>query len=159
VAVAVFHRIGPPDPGTFTNSMDQIRGFSGEKTFDGIYTSVWDHRYEISQLDGDVWLFPAGDTIGADGFIGLDKLFALRDDFGCKLGWHTWSHPDMRTLTDDQIRRELDAPDWMPRDAFAYPYGDFNERVIELVKEAGYGKAYSTTQGNSGEFSIYRAYI
>jgi hypothetical protein len=158
VAVAVFHRIGAPDPGTFTNSMDQIRGFSGEKTFDGIYTSVWDHRYEISQLDGDVWLFPAGDTIGAEGFIGLDKLLALRDDFGCRLGWHTWSHPDMRTLTADQIRRELERPDWA-EDVFAYPYGDFDERVIEQVKAAGYTKAYSTTQGDSGEFSIYRAYI
>ena len=158
MGVAVFHRIGAPDPGTFTNSMEQIRSWSGEKTFDGIYTSVWDHRYELANLD-DVWLFPAGDTVGAEGFIGLDELRALVDDFGCRLGWHTWSHPDMRTLTDDQIRRELDAPAWCPRDAFAYPYGDFNDRVIELVKEAGFSKAYSTTQGNSGEFSLYRAYI
>jgi hypothetical protein len=155
---AVFHRIGAPDPGTFTNSMDQIRSYPGMKTFDGIYTSVWDHRYEIANLDGDVWLFPAGDTIGAEGFIGLDLLLALRDDFGCRLGWHTWSHPDMRTLTDDQIRRELERPDWA-EDVFAYPYGDFNDRVIELVKEAGYSKAYSTTQGNGNAFSIYRAYI
>lgn len=159
MAVAVFHRIGTPDPGTFTNSMEQIAGFSGEITFDGIYTSVWDHRYEIAKLDGDVWLFTAGDTIDTGDFIGLDKLFALVADFGCRLGWHTWSHPDMRTLTDEQIRRELDAPGWMPRHAFAYPYGDFDQRCIDLVKEAGYGKAYSTTQGNGNEFSIYRAYI
>jgi hypothetical protein len=157
MGVAVFHRIGHPDPGTFTNSMEQIRSWPGEKTFDGIYQSVWDHRYELANLD-NVWLFPAGDTIGAEGFIGLDQLLKLRNDFGCRLGWHTWSHPDMRTLTDDQIRRELERPDWA-EDVFAYPYGDFDDRVIELVKEAGYSKAYSTTQGNSGGFSIYRAYI
>jgi peptidoglycan/xylan/chitin deacetylase (PgdA/CDA1 family) len=156
--VAVFHRIGVPDPAMFTNSWEQIRGFSGEKTFDGIYTSVWDHRYEISNLDGDVWLFPAGDTIGKEGFCTLDQLLTLTYDFGCRLGWHTWSHPDMRTLTDGQIRRELDRPDWA-EDVFAYPYGDFDDRVIALVKEAGYGKAYSTSQGNSDAFSIYRAYI
>jgi peptidoglycan/xylan/chitin deacetylase (PgdA/CDA1 family) len=159
VSVAVFHRIGAPDPGTFTNSMEQIRSWPGEKTFDGIYTSVWDHRYEIGQLDGDVWLFAAGDTIGKDGFITHHQLLTLAHEFGCKLGWHTWSHPDMRMLTDDQIWAELDCPDWMPRDAFAYPYGDFSPRAVELVKEAGYGKAYSTTQGNSDAFSIYRAYI
>jgi peptidoglycan/xylan/chitin deacetylase (PgdA/CDA1 family) len=159
VAVAVFHRIGVPDPGTFTNSMDQIRGFSGEKTFDGIYTSVWDHRDEIAKLDGDVWLFAAGDTIGKEGFITHHQLLTLAHEYGCRLGWHTWSHPDMRTLSDDEVRRELDCPDWMPRDAFAYPYGDFDERVVGLVREAGYGKAYSTTQGNGSDFAIYRAYI
>ncbi len=158
MAVGVFHRIGTPDPGTFTNSMDQIRSV-GEVTFDGIYTSVWDHRDEIGLLDRDVWLFLAGDTIGAEGFVDLEHLMALVEFYGCRLGWHTWSHPDMRTLTDDQIRRELDAPDWMPRDAFAYPYGDFDARVVALVKEAGYGKAYSTTQGNADAFSIYRAYL
>ena len=157
MAVGVFHRIGTPDPGTFTNSMDQVRSVA-EVTFDGIYTSVWDHRDEIGEIGG-VWLFPAGDTIGADGFIGLDQLMALVSDYGCRLGWHTWSHPDMRTLSDEQIRRELDAPDWMPRDAFAYPYGDFDQRVVELVKEAGYGKAYSTTQGNADGYSLYRAYL
>lgn len=155
---AVFHRIGAPDPGTFTNSMEQIRSYPGLKTFDGIYTSVWDHRDEIANLGGDVWLFWAGDTLGAEGFVTLDQLFSLRDDFGCRLGWHTWSHPDMRTLTDEQIRRELERPDWA-EDVFAYPYGDFDERVVNLVKEAGYAKAYSTTQGNSDAFSIHRAYI
>lgn len=155
--VAVFHRIGPPDPVTFTNSMEQIRTYDGEKTFDGIYTSVWDHRDDISDLG--VWLFAAGDTIGKEGFVTHHQLLTLVHDYGCRLGWHTWSHPDLRTLSDDEIRRELDAPDWMQRDAFAYPYGDFDERVIGLVKEAGYGKAYSTTQGNGSDFAIYRAYI
>ncbi len=158
MAVGVFHRIGAPDPGTFTNSMDQIRGFAGEKTFDGIYTSVWDHRDEVRDLGG-VWLFAAGDTIGKDGFITHHQLLTLAHEYGCRLGWHTWSHPDMRTLSDDQIRAELDCPDWMPRDAFAYPYGDFDERVAGLVKEAGYGKAYSTTQGNGSDFAIRRDYI
>jgi len=156
--VAVFHRIGPADPATFTNSMDQIRTYAGERTFDGIYTSVWEHRDEIRELGG-ASLFAAGDTIGKEGFITHHQLLTLAHSYGCKLGWHTWSHPDLRRLSDEEIRRELDAPDWMPRDAFAYPYGDFDERVIGLVKEAGYGKAYSTTQGNSGDFAIYRAYL
>jgi peptidoglycan/xylan/chitin deacetylase (PgdA/CDA1 family) len=158
VAVGVFHRIGTPDPATFTNSMEQIRSFVGEVTFDGIYTSVWDHRAEIGEIGG-VWLFPAGDTIGKEGFVDLSQLRTLVDEYGCRLGWHTWSHPDMTRLSDSEVLRELECPDWMPRDAFAYPYGDFTERVIGLVKAAGYGKAYSTTQGNGDAFAIYRAYI
>jgi hypothetical protein len=155
--VAVFHRIGPPDAATFTNGLEQIRTYPGEVTFDGIYTSVWEHRFDLANLR-EPWLFPAGDTIGADGFCTLEQLLSLRDDFGFRLGWHTWSHPDMRTLTDDQVRRELEAPEWA-EDVFAYPYGDFDQRVVGLVKEAGFSKAYSTTQGNSDLYSIYRAYI
>jgi hypothetical protein len=155
--VAVFHRIGGWDPATFTNPIGQIVTYPGEKTFDGIYTSVWDHREDIRDLG--VWLFAAGDTLGTEGFVDRDQLEELVSDYGCWLVWHTWSHPDLRQLSDDQIRRELDAPDWFARDAFAYPYGDFDDRVINLVKEAGYGKAYSTTQGNSDAFSIYRAYL
>jgi hypothetical protein len=154
--VAVFHRLGVPDAATFTNSLEQIRTYPGGVTYDGIYTSVWEHRYELANRGA--WLFPAGDTIGAEGFIGLEQLLSLRDDFGFRLGWHTWSHPDMRTLTDDQVRRELEAPEWA-EDVFAYPYGDFDQRVVGLVKEAGYSKAYSTTQGNSDLYSIHRAYI
>jgi peptidoglycan/xylan/chitin deacetylase (PgdA/CDA1 family) len=156
--VAVFHRIGPYDPAAFTNPMDQIRGYAGEKTFDGIYTSVWDHRDEVAELGG-VWLFAAGDTIGAEGFVTREQLLTLVEGYNCRLAWHTWSHPDLRKLSDDEVRRELDAPDWFSREAFAYPYGDFDDRIIGLVKEAGYGKAYSTTQGNAGDFAIYRAYL
>lgn len=138
--------------------MDQIRSYAGERTFDGIYASVWDHRDEIRDLGG-AWLFAAGDTIGAEGFVDHQQLLTLVHEYNCKLGWHTWSHPDLRRLRDDEVRRELDAPDWCPRDAFAYPYGDFDDRIIGLVKEAGYGKAYSTTQGNGSDFAIYRAYL
>jgi hypothetical protein len=48
---------------------------------------------------------------------------------------------------------------------FAYPYGTFNDLVIECVKEAGYEKAYSVTQGSQDpndpdyKFKIYRDYI
>jgi hypothetical protein len=162
-SAAVFHRIGDPNPQTFTNSIEQILSCpQHEVTFDGIYTSVWEHREDIKDLG--VWLFAAGDTIGTrefgkEGFVDHRQLLTLVHEYGCKLGWHTWSHPDLRRLTDDEVRRELDAPDWCPREAFAYPYGDFDDRIIGLVKEAGYAKAYSTTQGNGSDFAIYRAYL
>jgi hypothetical protein len=48
---------------------------------------------------------------------------------------------------------------------FAYPYGTFNDLVIECVKEAGFKVAYSVTQGSQDRadvdhhFKIYRDYI
>lgn len=159
---AVFHRIGTPNPQEFTNSLEQIKNYDGLITFDGIYTSVWDNREAIGKLarDKGVWLFVAGDTIGKPGFITLQQLMTLVDEYDCLMGWHTWSHPDLRKLSDKEIRKELDAPAWMPRTAFAYPYGDFDDRVIGLVKEAGYSKAFSTVQGRSNDdFAIIRHYI
>ena len=48
---------------------------------------------------------------------------------------------------------------------FAYPYGTYNQLVIDCVKEAGYEKAYSVIQGTlnpydiDAEYKIYRNYI
>jgi hypothetical protein len=50
-------------------------------------------------------------------------------------------------------------------DYFAYPYGRFNQLVIDCVKEAGFKQAYSVTQGSTDmsdpdySFKIYRDYI
>jgi len=160
--VAVFHRIGEPNREAFTNSIEQIKNYDGLVTFDGIYDSVWDHREEIGEIargEHGVWLFFAGDTLDTEGFITKQQLLTLADEYDCLIAWHTWSHPDLTKLSDDEVRRELDAPPWVPRTSFAYPHGEFNDRVINLVKEAGYGEAYSTTQGNDNPYSLHREYL
>lgn len=162
IPCAVFHRIGEPTPDRFTHSIDQIKNCDMQITLDGIYTSVWDHREEIGELarQNPLWLFVAGDTLGTEGFIDKQQLMTLVDEYDCLMAWHTWSHADLTQLSDDEIRHELDAPDWIPRTTFAYPYGNFDNRVIELVKEAGYQSAYSTTQGRQGDnYAIIRYYI
>jgi hypothetical protein len=48
---------------------------------------------------------------------------------------------------------------------FAYPYGTYNDLVIECVKEVGFKVAYSVTQGSQDRtdkdhhYKIYRDYI
>ncbi len=61
-------------------------------------------------------------------------------------GWdvqaHTGSHPDLRELSDDAIRDEMEQADgaieakfgYRP-DQFAYPYGSLDERVRELARD------------------------
>jgi hypothetical protein len=50
-------------------------------------------------------------------------------------------------------------------DTFAYPYGRYNDLVVQCVKEAGFKEAYSVTQGSTNpndpdhQFKIYRDYI
>jgi peptidoglycan/xylan/chitin deacetylase (PgdA/CDA1 family) len=83
--------------------------------------------------------------------------------YSFSIGWHTWSHPDLTKLSKEEIIKEITPP--RPMKYFAYPYGNFNHLVIQCVKEAGYEKAWSVTQGSISVFDqdhkykIYRPYL
>jgi peptidoglycan/xylan/chitin deacetylase (PgdA/CDA1 family) len=73
-------------------------------------------------------------------------------------GWevdsHTITHPDLRVLTDSELRRELAGSRAHLRrrfgvraDYFCYPAGHFDARVVAAVKAAGYRAATTTQPG------------
>lgn len=58
---------------------------------------------------------------------------------------HTWSHPSLPTLSDDQIKEELDRTESVIKSAigkapalFRPPYGDCDTRVLSILKKRGY---------------------
>jgi peptidoglycan/xylan/chitin deacetylase (PgdA/CDA1 family) len=83
--------------------------------------------------------------------------------YNFEIGWHTWSHPDLTILSEEDILREITPP--FPMDTFAYPYGRYSDKVVELVKRVGYKKAFSVTQGVTDinttdyKYKIFRRYI
>ncbi len=66
---------------------------------------------------------------------------------GHAIGNHTKSHPHLTQLTDDEIRAELTATEKKAQSAcgrttkpfFRPPFGEYDDRVAEVVGEAGYG--------------------
>jgi peptidoglycan/xylan/chitin deacetylase (PgdA/CDA1 family) len=75
-----------------------------------------------------------------------------------RAGWeidsHTVTHPDLRTVSDTQLRRELVASRayirrhfGVPADYFCYPAGRFDARVVAAVRAAGYRAATTTQPG------------
>jgi peptidoglycan/xylan/chitin deacetylase (PgdA/CDA1 family) len=77
-----------------------------------------------------------------------------------RAGWevdsHTVTHPDLTTLPDAQLRRELvDSRAFIrrhfkvPAAYFCYPAGRFDARVVAAVRAAGY-RAATTTQPGLG---------
>jgi len=64
------------------------------------------------------------------------------------LGNHSYSHPDFRNLTADQMRSELQRTEESiakyasrsPRPFFRPPYGGYNNAVVSGVASAGYHK-------------------
>jgi peptidoglycan/xylan/chitin deacetylase (PgdA/CDA1 family) len=73
---------------------------------------------------------------------------------GIEFGGHTKSHPLLTFESDDRVSRELLQSKQMiesqlgaPARAFAYPNGDWNDRVRKKVQEAGYECAFSVSTG------------
>jgi peptidoglycan/xylan/chitin deacetylase (PgdA/CDA1 family) len=73
-------------------------------------------------------------------------------------GWevdsHTLTHPDLRTVSDSQLRQELVGSRsylkrkfGVPANFFCYPAGRYDSRVIAAVKAAGYRAATTTQPG------------
>jgi len=67
---------------------------------------------------------------------------------GWEVGSHTHSHPRLPTLADDSLedelvrsRREIERYLARPCPSLAYPYGDYDSRVVQAAGRAGYEAA------------------
>jgi len=157
------------------NTREQILACDDFIGFDGIYKNVYHNQDVLVSKKGI--MFVMGDFVGGDNafdlpnvprleeYCTLEEVFELCDKYQFELGWHTWSHRDLTKLDKDEIMLEVTPPMGLNIKYFAYPYGIFNDLVVECVKEAGYEKAYSATQGSVDlndpdyNFKIYRDYI
>lgn len=74
--------------------------------------------------------------------ISLERLKELQRHPLIELGYHSRSHPDLRTLRDeDELRDECESP--FPTKFFAYPGGNYLPRVLDCLKSLGYTHAFS----------------
>ena len=95
------------------------------------------------------------------GYMTWDQLREMQAD-GYDIGSQTKTHPHMHMITDAQIDDELITSNQrfieemgMRPDLFAYPYGEYDLRVIEGVKKAGFIAAFGQ---HSGVMSGYDGY-
>lgn len=161
----LLHNIGDVPDNSNYNTLDEVLKADGKLTFDGVYRNVYKHRDDIP-LNG-VILFIMGDYVGKDNsfqphqplerFCTWVELHNLRDKYGAILGWHSWSHRDLTTLTDEELKKEVTPP--FPMKHFAYPFGRFDDRVIQAVQDAGYVEAYSVTDGDNSQYQKLRSYL
>jgi peptidoglycan/xylan/chitin deacetylase (PgdA/CDA1 family) len=143
-------------------------------TFDDGFRSVYEHAFPVlSELGLRATIFVPAGLIGLDApmrWRGLDRwagtewgnellpctwdeLRQLRDA-GWEVASHTWSHARLPQLNDDALATELvrsrekcAAEMGKPCETLAYPYGDFDSRVQDAAREAGYAAAASMRVG------------
>jgi len=83
-------------------------------------------------------------------------------EHGIEFGSHSATHVDLRRLDDHDLQYELSGSKQTienqigkPVRYFSYPFGRYNQRVIEAVKQAGYDKACALVECG-GDFAIGR---
>ena len=95
------------------------------------------------------------------GWLSITQLKAIAAQ-GHFIGCHTWDHPYL-TKTDTPFvqkqlikpRQELEHLIGRPVVYFAYPFGAWNESVVDDLKRAGIKAAFQLDNKNMSQFPIY----
>lgn len=160
----LLHNIGARVNSNY-NTPQEILMCQEPLSFDGIYRNVLENKHILKGKD--ITLFIGGNTVGGDNsfdapmplerFCDWNEIMQLIIELDCKVGWHTWSHRDLTLIPIEEVYKEIKPP--FPMDYFAYPYGKWNAEVAEAVRNMGYKKAYSVTQGDGTQFALNRKYL
>ncbi|MCX8053990.1 MAG: polysaccharide deacetylase family protein [Armatimonadetes bacterium] len=151
-------------------------------TFDDAYLGVYDHACPaLADRNMTATVFVVVDRIGGvnewDSTAGdvrepLMSAGQIREiaQLGFEIGSHTLTHPHLVALNESDLRREIvdskkKLEDIIGKEvlAFSYPYGEYDDRVLAAVAEAGYGYAVATrlgtVQSDTDPFTIPRVNI
>ena len=137
-------------------------------TFDDGFLGVYEHAaallqefgwpatvFLVSRLIGkeDAWCKNQNPSGATYPLLAGEHITTMRK-MGFTFQSHTRLHPDLTTLPEDDLARELsgsreDLEDLLGERVqyLAYPYGHLNDQVINATREAGYEAAFSTQPG------------
>lgn len=144
-------------------------------TFDDAFESVLHNALpELERRGIPSTIFVISDVLGKEvgweGYPGrtmsAEQLMALPSD-RVRIGSHTVSHPLLTSLKEKEAKQELHESKVRleqllpyPITSFSFPYGAFNERLVQWCREAGYKRTFTTLPRlagvNSNEFVIGR---
>ena len=101
----------------------------------------------LQDLNLPYTVFIATDFIkfNKEGFLSSLELKELASKPNVDIGSHTATHPRLTTLSDYKVKEELRSSKHYLEDLlgkeinlFAYPHGDYDQRIRDFVGEAGY---------------------
>lgn len=124
-------------------------------TFDDGYRDFYLTAYPIlKKYHLKATEFIATGLINTLWYLHSDEIKQLATDPNITFAGHTIHHVDLTALTEAKAFQEisvgksqLEALIGRPVTFFAYPYGTFNNQVINLVSKAGYKIAFTTRYG------------
>lgn len=125
-------------------------------TIDDAYLSVYEEAWpRLKKYGFTATIFVATRPldVGLRGYMSWDQLREMQAD-GFGIGSQTKTHPHMHRISAEASRAELQDSNerfinelGIRPDIFAYPYGEYNLAVIDIVKEAGFIAAFGQNSG------------
>lgn len=133
-------------------------------TFDDGYKSFYDIAFPIlCRVGFSATVFAVTGKVGDASRWDLESAAKLMDwselrelhQAGVEIGSHTVNHPRLTQMPTDAAKREIEnSRDALEQElgaavsSFAYPYGDWNDAVALLARQARYRLACSIARGN-----------
>lgn len=149
---------------TFINADDLSLALSGKiklpknvvmLTFDDGYMDFYTDAYPIIKKEGVKAVeYVVADFLNRPNFMFTFQLREIAKNPLVEIGAHTMDHVWLKGMASksaefqiSQSRKDLQDITGLPINAFAYPYGAFDEQAITLTKNAGFTSAVSTIPG------------
>ncbi|MBO6189879.1 MAG: polysaccharide deacetylase family protein [Alloprevotella sp.] len=118
------------------------------------FRGIYDVRDYLQRENICPTVFLAVSLIGKDGYLNKEEIKELQGQ-GFIFQCHAWSHEDLTTFTDEELKRELGESkayleDLLGKevDEICLPIGYFSDHLIEEIKKYGYTRVYSSIPGN-----------
>ncbi len=134
-------------------------------TFDDGWENQYVNAFPLLKKYGDTATFYIyTSAIGHVGFLTWDQVKEL-DQAGMTIGGHTQTHPYLVTIKDPAVlereiaggKKIIEAHLGKQLTLFAYPFGHYNDKLIDVIKKAGYVSARSAYKGTHHTISdIYK---
>lgn len=140
-------------------------------TFDDGHMDNYTTAYPIMQRYGFKGvLYLVANYIGTEGYMDVDQILEMHNA-GWEVGSHSMNHLDLTKLDPDKLRDEtvgsrkaLEERLGIPILTFAYPFGYYDNSVMDYVQFAGYigamgASGYTPAQGKWNLFYLQRVEI
>lgn len=130
-------------------------------TFDDGFEDNYINAFNILKKYGfkaTIYLVPHHETNSWEGnksLLNKEQILEMQDSNLVEFGSHTMSHKNLLTLgSDDEIikelqesKKEIEKITGKECFAFAYPYGKYSDKIIQLVRHSGYKNATIVKRG------------
>ena len=150
-----YHVITLDEYNAIRTGKQKSRGREILLTFDdGNYSFETDAYPVLKKYDFPGVIFLVSESVKhkSNGSMDTETVKRILSGSKVEVGSHSQTHPFLSQMSEEQIRRELvdsrkdlEGLFGVPVLDFAYPYGDYNERVMKIAEEAGYRTAFTTS--------------